>query len=68
MLSSSAGNFKLGGYSRFKYTEIEALILHKNLYSSVTVICWGYDIKGLHKNDFIMASKTSGIFYLVCLN
>lgn len=31
-------------------------------YSFVTVIWWSHDIKGLHKNDFIMASKTSDIF------
>ncbi|MDX2367843.1 MAG: 4a-hydroxytetrahydrobiopterin dehydratase [Colwellia sp.] len=31
-------------------------------YSSVTVIWWSHNIKGLHKNDFIMAAKTSDIF------
>lgn len=28
-------------------------------YSSVTVLWWTHAIKGLHKNDFIMAAKTS---------
>jgi len=28
-------------------------------YSSVTVVWWSHKIKGLHKNDFIMAAKTS---------
>ena len=31
-------------------------------YASVTVIWWSHNIKGLHKNDFIMAAKTSGLF------
>ena len=31
-------------------------------YSSVTVVWWSHNIKGLHKNDFIMASKTSNLF------
>lgn len=31
-------------------------------YSSVTVIWWTHVIQGLHKNDFIMASKTSDLF------
>ena len=31
-------------------------------YFSVTVIWWSHKIKGLHKNDFIMASKTSELF------
>jgi 4a-hydroxytetrahydrobiopterin dehydratase len=31
-------------------------------YSSVTVVWWSHIIKGLHKNDFIMASKTSDLF------
>lgn len=31
-------------------------------YASVTVIWWSHNIKGLHKNDFIMASKTSELF------
>lgn len=31
-------------------------------YSSVTVIWWTHTINGLHKNDFIMASKTSDLF------
>lgn len=31
-------------------------------YSTVTVIWWSHNIKGLHKNDFIMASKTSRLF------
>ena len=30
-------------------------------YSSVTVVWWSHNIKGLHKNDFIMASKTSDL-------
>lgn len=30
-------------------------------YSSVTVVWWSHNIKGLHKNDFIMASKTSAL-------
>lgn len=31
-------------------------------YSTVTVIWWSHNIKGLHKNDFIMAAKTSQLF------
>jgi 4a-hydroxytetrahydrobiopterin dehydratase len=31
-------------------------------YSSVTVLWWSHVINGLHKNDFIMASKTSNLF------
>ncbi|NQY65983.1 MAG: 4a-hydroxytetrahydrobiopterin dehydratase [Alteromonadaceae bacterium] len=31
-------------------------------YASVTVIWWSHNIKGLHKNDFIMAAKTSELF------
>lgn len=31
-------------------------------YSSVTVVWWSHIIKGLHKNDFIMAAKTSSLF------
>lgn len=31
-------------------------------YASVTVIWWSHEIQGLHKNDFIMASKTSLLF------
>lgn len=31
-------------------------------YSSVTVLWWSHNIKGLHKNDFIMAAKTSNLF------
>jgi len=31
-------------------------------YGSVTVIWWSHKIKGLHKNDFIMAAKTSELF------
>lgn len=31
-------------------------------YSCVTVVWWTHVIKGLHKNDFIMASKTSALF------
>jgi 4a-hydroxytetrahydrobiopterin dehydratase len=31
-------------------------------YSSVTVVWWSHNIKGLHKNDFIMAAKTSHLF------
>ncbi len=31
-------------------------------YSSVTVVWWSHKIKGLHKNDFIMAAKTSALF------
>jgi 4a-hydroxytetrahydrobiopterin dehydratase len=31
-------------------------------YSSVTVLWWSHKIEGLHKNDFIMAAKTSALF------
>ncbi len=31
-------------------------------YGSVTVVWWSHEIKGLHKNDFIMAAKTSELF------
>ena len=31
-------------------------------YGSVTVIWWTHSIQGLHKNDFIMAAKTSELF------
>ncbi|EPJ54101.1 MAG: hypothetical protein OFPI_07680 [Osedax symbiont Rs2] len=31
-------------------------------YGSVTVIWWSHNIQGLHKNDFIMAAKTSELF------
>ena len=31
-------------------------------YASVTVVWWSHTIQGLHKNDFIMASKTSALF------
>ncbi len=31
-------------------------------YGSVTVEWWSHKIKGLHKNDFIMAAKTSELF------
>ena len=31
-------------------------------YSSVTVEWWSHSIKGLHKNDFIMAAKTEDIY------
>ena len=31
-------------------------------YSLVTVVWWSHKIKGLHKNDFIMAAKTSELF------
>ena len=31
-------------------------------YSCVTIEWWSHKIKGLHKNDFIMASKTNKIF------
>lgn len=31
-------------------------------YGSVTVVWWSHNIKGLHKNDFIMAAKTSSLF------
>lgn len=31
-------------------------------YGTVTVVWWSHKIKGLHKNDFIMAAKTSAIF------
>lgn len=31
-------------------------------YSSVTVSWWTHTINGLHKNDFIMAAKTSKLF------
>jgi 4a-hydroxytetrahydrobiopterin dehydratase len=31
-------------------------------YSSVTVLWWTHAINGLHKNDFIMAAKTSLLF------
>lgn len=30
-------------------------------YSLVTVVWWSHNIKGLHKNDFIMAAKTSDL-------
>ena len=31
-------------------------------YGSVTVVWWSHKIKGLHKNDFIMAAKSSELF------
>jgi len=31
-------------------------------YGAVAVIWWSHKIKGLHKNDFIMAAKTSDLF------
>jgi 4a-hydroxytetrahydrobiopterin dehydratase len=31
-------------------------------YGRVTVVWWTHVIKGLHKNDFIMAAKTDGLF------
>ncbi|WP_430812890.1 MULTISPECIES: 4a-hydroxytetrahydrobiopterin dehydratase [unclassified Carboxylicivirga] len=31
-------------------------------YSSVTVFWWTHKINGLHKNDFIMAAKTSNLY------
>lgn len=31
-------------------------------YGSVTVVWWSHKIKGLHLNDFIMASRTSDAF------
>ena len=31
-------------------------------YACVTVIWWSHIIKGLHRNDFIMAAKTSDVF------
>ena len=31
-------------------------------YGAVTVVWWSHKIKGLHKNDFIMAAKTSELF------
>jgi len=31
-------------------------------YACVTVVWWSHIIKGLHKNDFIMAAKTSDVF------
>ena len=31
-------------------------------YGAVTVVWWSHIIKGLHKNDFIMAAKTSELF------
>jgi 4a-hydroxytetrahydrobiopterin dehydratase len=31
-------------------------------YGVVTVLWWSHKIKGLHKNDFIMAAKTSLLF------
>lgn len=31
-------------------------------YSCVTVVWWSHILKGLHKNDFIMAAKTSDLF------
>jgi 4a-hydroxytetrahydrobiopterin dehydratase len=31
-------------------------------YSSVTIIWWTHVIHGLHKNDFILAAKTSELF------
>ena len=34
-------------------------------YGRVTVDWWTHVIKGLHKNDFIMAAKTDGLFELV---
>lgn len=31
-------------------------------YSCVTVVWWSHILNGLHKNDFIMAAKTSNLF------
>ena len=31
-------------------------------YGHVTVVWWSHKIKGLHLNDFIMASRTSDVF------
>lgn len=31
-------------------------------WGKVTVYWWSHSIKGLHKNDFIMATKTDGLF------
>ena len=31
-------------------------------YGRVTVVWWSHKIKGLHLNDFIMASRTSDVF------
>ncbi len=31
-------------------------------YGTVTVVWWTHTINGLHKNDFIMAAKTSSLF------
>ena len=31
-------------------------------YASVQVVWWSHEMKGLHKNDFIMAAKTSQLF------
>lgn len=31
-------------------------------YSSIKVVWWTHEIKGLHKNDFIMAATTSKLF------
>ena len=31
-------------------------------YACVTVVWWSHIIDGLHKNDFIMAAKTSDVF------
>lgn len=31
-------------------------------YGTVTVVWWSHNLKGLHKNDFVMAAKTSELF------
>jgi 4a-hydroxytetrahydrobiopterin dehydratase len=31
-------------------------------WGSVTVIWWTHKIRGLHRNDFIMAAKTDALF------
>jgi len=37
-------------------------------YACVTVIWWTHQINGLHKNDFIMAAKTTELFLNVKLS
>jgi len=37
-------------------------------YGVVTVQWWSHIIKGLHRNDFIMAAKTSELFSVMTLN
>lgn len=63
--------FKTGNYNQsISFTNAIAQIAesenHHPLiileYSTVTVEWWSHKIKGLHKNDFIMASKTNELF------